>query len=51
MQRRRFKNVLSFPDRLDQEAERLRTEAENDPTEQSATRFYAKPGKQKRLLI
>jgi hypothetical protein len=31
MQRRRFKNVLIFPDRLDQEAKRLRTEAEKLP--------------------
>jgi hypothetical protein len=31
MQRRRFKNVLSFPDRLSQEAERLRAEAEKLP--------------------
>lgn len=31
MQRRRFKNILSFPDRLAQEAERLRTEAEELP--------------------
>jgi hypothetical protein len=27
MQRRRFKHTLTFPERLDQEAERLRTEA------------------------
>ena len=31
MQRRRFRNVLSFPDRLAQEAERLRAEAEKLP--------------------
>jgi hypothetical protein len=31
MQRRRFKHVLSFPDRLAQEAERLRAEAEKLP--------------------
>jgi len=31
MQRRRFNNILSFPDRLEQEAERLRTEAEKLP--------------------
>jgi hypothetical protein len=31
MQRRRFKHVLSFSDRLTQEAERLRAEAENLP--------------------
>jgi hypothetical protein len=31
MQRRRFKNVLSFPDRPTQEAERLRAEAEKLP--------------------
>jgi hypothetical protein len=28
MQRRRFKNVLSFPDRLTNEADRLRKEAD-----------------------
>jgi len=32
MQRRRFKNILSFPDRLDQEIERLRVEAEKLPS-------------------
>lgn len=31
MQRRRFKHTLSFPDRLAQEAERLREEAEKLP--------------------
>jgi hypothetical protein len=31
MQRRRFKNVLSFPNRLANEAERLREEAEALP--------------------
>jgi hypothetical protein len=31
MQRRRFKNVLSFPDRLANEASRLREEAEALP--------------------
>ena len=31
MQRRRFKHILSFPERLDQEAERLRAEAEKLP--------------------
>jgi hypothetical protein len=31
MQRRRFKNILSFPDRLDKEIERLRAEAEKLP--------------------
>ena len=31
MQRRRFKNVLTFPERLDQEAEQFRTEAEKLP--------------------
>jgi hypothetical protein len=31
MQRRRFKHTLTFPERLDQEAERLRTEAEKLP--------------------
>ena len=31
MQRRHFRNVLSFPDQLSQEAERLRAEAERLP--------------------
>jgi hypothetical protein len=31
MQRRRFENTLSFPDRLDQEADRLRAEAAKLP--------------------
>jgi len=31
MQRRRFKNILTFPERLDLEAKRLRTEAEKLP--------------------
>jgi hypothetical protein len=31
MQRRRFKDVMSFPDDLSQEAERLRAEAEKLP--------------------
>ena len=31
MQRRRFKHILSFPDRLAHEAERLRAEAEKLP--------------------
>jgi hypothetical protein len=31
MQRRRFKNILSLPDRLTYEAERLRAEAEQLP--------------------
>jgi hypothetical protein len=31
MQRRRFRNVLSFPDGSSQEAERLRAEAERLP--------------------
>lgn len=31
MQRRRFRHVLSFPDHLAQEAERLRAEAERLP--------------------
>jgi hypothetical protein len=31
MQRRRFKNILTFPERLDQEAKRLRTEAARLP--------------------
>jgi hypothetical protein len=35
MQRRRFKHILSFPDRLAEEAERLRAEAEKLPHGQS----------------
>jgi len=31
MQRRRFKHILTFPERLDQEAERLRKEADKLP--------------------
>ena len=31
MQRRRFKNILTFPERLDQEVKRLRAEAEKLP--------------------
>lgn len=31
MQRRRFKHILSFPDRLSREAERLREEADKCP--------------------
>jgi hypothetical protein len=31
MQRRRFKNILTFPERLDQEVRRLQTEAEKLP--------------------
>jgi hypothetical protein len=31
MQRRRFKNTLTFPDRLSKEADRLRQEAETKP--------------------
>ena len=31
MQRRSFKNTLTFPDRLGKEAERLRQEAETKP--------------------
>jgi hypothetical protein len=31
MQRRTFKNILSFPDRLSQEADRWRSEAEKLP--------------------
>jgi hypothetical protein len=40
MQRRRFKNILSFPDRLDQEIECLRAEAEKLP-----------PGKHEREML
>jgi hypothetical protein len=31
MQRRRYKNILTFPERLDQEVKRLRIEAEKLP--------------------
>ena len=31
MQRRRFKNILTFPERLEQEVERLRTAADKLP--------------------
>jgi hypothetical protein len=31
MQRRRFENILTFPERLDQEVKRLRIEAEKLP--------------------
>jgi len=31
MQRRRFEHILSFPDRLEKEASRLRAEAEKLP--------------------
>ncbi len=31
MQRRRFKNILTFPERLDREIQRLQTEAEKLP--------------------
>ena len=31
MQRRRFKNILTFPERLEQEITRLRTEADKLP--------------------
>jgi hypothetical protein len=31
MQRRRFKNILTFPDRLSKEADRLKQEAETKP--------------------
>jgi len=31
MQRRSFKNTLTFPDRLEKEAQRLRQEAETKP--------------------
>ena len=31
MQRRRFKHILTFPERLNREAERLRTEARKLP--------------------
>ncbi|MEH2561125.1 hypothetical protein [Bradyrhizobium sp. AZCC 2289] len=40
MQRRRFKNILSFPDRLSKEAERLREEADKLP-----------PGQEREILL
>ena len=40
MQRRRFKHILSFPDRLAQEAERLRQEVEKLP-----------PGQEREMLL
>jgi len=44
MQRRRFKHILSFPDRLAEEAERLRAEAEKLPHGQSGICALEKPG-------
>jgi hypothetical protein len=32
MQRRRYKNILTFPERLDQEVKRLRIEADKLPS-------------------
>jgi hypothetical protein len=40
MQRRRFNQILTFPDRLNQEAERLREEAEKRP-----------PGQEREMLL
>jgi hypothetical protein len=40
MQRRRFKNTLTFPDRLAKEAERFRQEAETKP-----------PGQERDMLL
>jgi hypothetical protein len=39
MQRRRFKNILTFPDRLAKEADRFRHEAETKPPGQEETTF------------
>ncbi len=46
MQRRRFKDVMSFPGDLSQEAERLRAEAENLPpgTERHIDEWLKSPG-------
>ena len=43
MQRRRFKHILSFPDRLAEEAERLRAEAERLPHGQSGIALEKSP--------
>jgi hypothetical protein len=42
MQRRRFKNILSFPDRLANEADRLRKEAEVLPPGPDRTELLKK---------
>ena len=42
MQRRRFKNTLTFPDRLTKEAERLRQEAETKPPGQEREELLRK---------
>jgi hypothetical protein len=39
MQRRRFKNTLTFPDRLAKQAERFRQEAETKPRVTNETTF------------
>ena len=51
MQRRRFKQILTFPERLDQEAERLRKEADKLPhgPERDGS-FYARLDKPKPLF-
>lgn len=45
MQRRRFKQILTFPDRLANEAARLRDEAERLPQGRSATSFSRRHGR------
>ena len=42
MQRRRFKNTLTFPDRLAEEAERFRREAETKPPGQERDELLRK---------
>ena len=42
MQRRRFKNTLTFPDRLAKEAERFRREAETKPPGQERDELLRK---------
>jgi hypothetical protein len=42
MQRRRFKNTLTFPDRLAKEAERFRQEAETKPPGQDRDNLLRK---------
>jgi hypothetical protein len=46
MQRRRFKNILSFPDRLDQEIERLRAEAEKLPPDNHERKMLLRKARQ-----
>jgi hypothetical protein len=44
MQRRRFQNTLTFPDRMTKEAERLRQEAETKPAGQEREELLRKAG-------